>query len=269
LENSYKKKISQWNKKKEVPSFVDIMVISLHKHKEICEPFFVYIIQMLITGALFRIKCYHKNILNNNTESYFLEQLDKFRQELKKIIDKNNLSLIKQRQCQYLMPIDDIINTVLDLHLCKNVKSMESINITRILYKCPNFENIIESLSQSELGNIIFQKFQELHKKVQDITKDITPIFNEKKYKETIEILDRQNVLFYHPRIFLIQFIAAVKLNDDKMVKQYFKLLNRNLGNIFTFYKIQANDFKKIIQNIDNLDECMEKISDFLKNVGN
>ncbi|MDR2790814.1 MAG: hypothetical protein LBB59_07580 [Campylobacteraceae bacterium] len=260
IENNYKKKIAQWEKKKTAPSFIDIMVISLHRHKKICEPFFISVIQMLIAGVLFRKKYYYK------------EQLDKLRKELKKIFNESNyLSLLKQRQYQYLIPIGDIISTVSDSRPHESVKSINDIDTMKIFNEMgtASLTSIVELLSQfcqCEFGKMISQKLQESQKKMQDITKDITSIFNDKQYKQVIKVLDGQNALFYQPRIFLIQFIAAMKLNDNKLVKKYFKLLNREFGNLFTPFK---NNFEKIAQNTDDLDACIEEISKILENVGN
>lgn len=263
--DNYKRKISQWKNKKILPSFVDIVVVSLAKYKERHEPFFIYAIQMLIARVLLDIQYHHKSVLKNDTENYFLEQLSKFRQELNKIFDKNDyLSSVEQQQCQYLIPIGGYIFNDINFGNDDTVKSKYE-----DIVNSPKIGKMVELLSQSEFGKTVSQKIQESQKKMQDITKDVTPVFNDKNYKQVIEILDEQNELFYHPRSFLIQFIAAVKLNDDKLAKQYFKLLDRDIGSIFTLYKIQAKNFKKSIENIDDLKGCIEKIFESLKNVGN
>ncbi|MDR2099697.1 MAG: hypothetical protein LBP40_02565 [Campylobacteraceae bacterium] len=250
LEKCYQERIGQWQKNKSLPSFIDIILISFCKTKD--EKSDYYVIQMLLARAFLHIRK-HKNIFKDDIENFFLEQLKKFREELKKLFKNNKKALIKEKQCQYLMPVDDIIDMV------SNSCSPE--DITGFFSE---IGPIIELLSQSEFGKMISQKIQESCK-IGNKT-DIALMFNEKQYIQVIEVLDSQNALLYQPRIFLIQFIAALKLNDDKLARQYWKLLNRNLP---VLRKFQKNDFKKIAQNTDDLEECIKKISKFLENVGN
>jgi hypothetical protein len=251
LKNNYKKKIGQWKNKK-LPSFFDIVLRTQCKDGKNFE----HMIQMLLIRALLCIKYNHKSILTSDMESHFLGQLREFRQEIEKLFEKNSKKdsgdLIR-KQLQYLIPIR--------LDILKNSKDHNMIENLMHHYQ----ELIGNNMFDSEIFKILSQKFQEWCKKAQVYNPDIVRMFNNKEYKQVIEVINNQKALVYYPRYVLVQFIAALKLNEDKLIKQYFKLLNRNLANFLAPFK---DDFEKIVQDTDDLEKCIEKISKFLGNVG-
>jgi hypothetical protein len=100
------------------------------------------------------------------------------------------------------------------------------------------------------------QEFEKALKKIQYVEENIFPLFETKEYEEIIKKLDE----FLYPAYILIQFIAAFKMNNEKLMNEYFKKLDSRLGGIFTdFYILKADDFKKIAQDANDIRECFKK----------
>lgn len=70
---------------------------------------------------------------------------------------------------------------------------------------------------------------------------------------------------FINRAYIMIQFIISVKINDKKLFRKYFKLLDRSFGLLLSLYKIEKklSVYSKLFENTSDLKKCLTLISNY------
>jgi len=63
----------------------------------------------------------------------------------------------------------------------------------------------------------------------------------------------------------MIQFIISIKINDKKLFRKHFKVLDRNFGLLLSLYKIEKKlpAYSKLFENTSDLKKCLSLISNY------
>ncbi|RLA78637.1 MAG: hypothetical protein DRG78_14670 [Epsilonproteobacteria bacterium] len=103
--STYAKRISRWNQDKELPSFIDMLIITntLFKNSELRNQKISFFFQTIIVRSLL----FQKENLSENEINDFLTQFKKFREKISTSLEKGN---IHQLQKKILYPISEAID---------------------------------------------------------------------------------------------------------------------------------------------------------------
>lgn len=246
---TYRKDISYWRTKKELPKWIDMDILTdLSIRKNENAETIVYFLQLLISrGLLFLDNEY-------NLKKEFLNRFEDYKLVFKNIFDDNNCDsklLRHQKEYKILNPypyflennnFDDAINLML--------KDLDSF-----------FENekhiLPDGLDEKKLKSFVENKIYEKIKK----------LFNEKEYKKSLEELKKADIE-ESDILTGIEFLLEVKLKNKSRIKKLLKKLDtESCGGMLTICggNYQSEQFIELIENVDDLDECLEITRHFVR----
>ncbi len=248
-DSTFQKKISNWKKRKELPSLINILTISKvrFKNRETDDRKYIYFFQFLIARALIYI--YKEYNIDEETKNNFLNRLQFFRDEIHSTYNLENKNKnFETLQEKYLIDISTIIDTAGSINNAfgllenklKPLKNNMSIEDDERIITMPNRNEIIR-------------------------------FFNEKNYNKISELLvcddtnDFADVILKY--ISYLKLLIAIKLEDKTLIKKSYKDFDRKfLGGMLSMLNTKYNSQELIdmFKDIKTFEECVVQMNIYL-----
>lgn len=248
--DTFQKELSLWNKGKTLPSLIKMIVItnSVTEIKTKEYKIGVFLQLFMIRGLLYVQKKFN---LDANIKVEFIEQLKKFRVQIKECYLKNQEDKIFKLQTKYLIDFSDFLK-------------VDDLEIKYQLLK----SKIDEFLKLNDQNIIISELMLDI---------DLINEFNQCKSKnDYIQLLEKissssENNPYYNCANFVyisIKFIISIKIEDKKIFKKQFKLFDRSFSGMLTHHRVEYHLEKYIIllENKFDFVECLKCIGNYFKN---
>ena len=249
--STFEKDLSKWKKKKELPSFIKMLVILNSISKGHTPEKVGLFIQLLIVRALLYIQREFKT--SDRVKSKIIKQIDSFRSLIKEYYSINEENKIFELQQKYLInfPSYKNIHEVGISDTLKQLKlemdkffdynySNKTVNIIG-----PNRELIIEKFNNSKTKDDYF----ELLRIIEDVPSN-------ELYSQNINVANN-----------FVRFLIAIKIEDIILFNEKFKYLDRSFGTLLSMGGIDSNlnECINILKNKNDLLECLNIISEHFK----
>jgi len=249
--DTFQKELSLWNKGKTLPSLIKMFVIanSATKNKTKEQKMGIFLQLLIIRGLLHIQKEFN---LDEDVKTKFLEQLGKFRTQIKKHYLQNKEDEIFKTQAMYAIDFSDIFE----------VDEAEKI-----------YQQLKPKIDQ-------FAKYNDEQITIAELMPDKELLINEfnqckskEEYMRLIKTINSllENTLFYNyinNAYSFIKFIISIKIEDKKLFKEQLKSLDRSFGGLLSQYSIEQNlvKYTTLLENKSDLVECVECIGNYFKN---
>jgi hypothetical protein len=251
--NTFQKDLSKWKNNKSLPSFFKLLIIINTIYKGNNEQKTGQFLQLIIIRSLLHIQKTFS--IKKSAQIKFFQQLKHFRAIIKENYSENTFSNILEEQSHYLIDFSEVLDEQF---------SSKKIDIVKYL---EDLKNKIDKFNQYNEGN----KLVDIQMPYKDF---IINEFNKCKTKNDYFKLLNEISLFTKNEIYpefinqayiMIQFIISVKINDKKLFRKHFKLLDRSFGLLLSLYKIEKklSVYSKLFENTSDLKKCLTLISNY------
>lgn len=251
--NTFQKDLSEWRNNKSLPSFFKLLIIINTIYKDRCEEKIELLFQLIIIRSLLHIQKTFN--IQESTQKEFLEQLKTFRINIKRCYLENTLSNIINLQTHYVIDFSEILD-----------ETFSSVKIDMVKH-LKQLKNKINIFNQYNDGN----KVIDLHMPLKEF---IIDTFNKcKTQNDYLALLNKIRLLsenevyseFINRAYLMIQFIISVKINDKRLFRKQFKLLDRSFGMLLSLYHVdkKISTYTLLLQDTFDLKNCIETIANY------
>jgi hypothetical protein len=251
--NTFQKDLSKWKNNKSLPSFFKVLIIINTIYKGDNEQKTGQFLQLIIIRSLLHIQKTFS--IKKSAQIKFFQQLKHFRAIIKENYSENTFSNILEEQSHYLIDFSEVLDEQF---------SSKKIDIVKYL---EDLKNKIDKFNQYNEGN----KLVDIQMPYKDF---IINEFNKCKTKNDYFKLSNEISLFTKNEVYpefinqayiMIQFIISIKINDKKLFRKHFKLLDRSFGLLLSLYKIEKklSAYSKLFEDISDLKECLSLILNY------
>lgn len=246
--NTFQKELSKWKNNNSYPSFIKMLVIINTIQKGNSEEKIGKFFQLLIIRALLYIQKEFGVEKNSRTE--FLEQIGKFRNNLKDYYSSNNKIEIFEYQKRHVIDIPNIFD------------SEESLNEVLSQLKL-NMDEFIKNNKEDKLTDLKIP-----HREL--IIKEFNCCKTKKNYLILLDKIvdisdDNLHSQYINSGYNLVKFIISIKTEDIILFNNKFKYLDRSFGTLLSHSGIDNNltTFTHVLKNKSDLLECVKIIGEY------
>ncbi len=243
--STFIKKISRWKKVVELPSLIDLLVITkfLSKKEQNRDKRIAFLFQFLLIRGLLHIEKTFN--IDKNIKTSFLEKIQYFREQLRSEFKAGK----------------DFIH-LQEKYLFHFLETFEKEIFVNEVYKKLKIW-IENTFSNNELIQIDIPNREK-----------IISLFDEKKYQEALKLInfkkdnnELEQILINKANYF-IKFIISIKLQNKSFMEKSFKEFDRYaLGSLlsFTDKKYSSQEFIEALKNSNSIVDCAEKLDQYLQ----
>lgn len=250
---TFNKNISKWKNIKELPSFVKILVIANTIKKDNKQQNISMLFQLLIIRALLYIQKKFK--IDATIKDKFINQLSRFRYEIKALFLSNKKDEIIKLQNKYLIdypnrleleqPERDLESIFEEINLKQKEFFKHNDGDKEIKLEFPNKDFIINTFNKCKTT----EEYINLLNQIEDVTDD-------NPYSDYI-----------NNSINFARFVISIKIEDKRLFSEKYKYLDRSLGTILSNVGIEKNlqDYIEVLRGKTDFIECTNLIAEHFK----